>query len=387
MDISELTGIISLGETSTAQFKEAFTNQEKIAADIIAMANAKGGKIIFGVKDKTGEVTGLDYDALQSINNKIAAIANDLVKPPVFLITEAFLLDGKKVLAVSVDEGINKPYKDRNGTIWVKQGSDKRKLLDNNEIARLFQQSGTMYADEMPIPNTGAADIDKDKVGEYLTQIPQSLSGALVAEGQLYKNLNIMHGDHLTLGGLLFFAKNPQQYRSAFCIEAISFFGNSVAGTEYRDSTTITGTIPRMFREGMAFFKSNLLHKQNGRNFNSTGILEISETALEELLQNALVHRDYTKNAPIRLAIFDNRIEMISPGCLPNNLTVENIKFGQAVVRNNLLRTYCSKAMIYRGFGSGIIRALENQGNIDFTNDVAGEQFIVKIPREAEQGA
>lgn len=69
------------------------------------------------------------------------------------------------------------------------------------------------------------------------------------------------------------------------------------------------------------------------------------------------------------------------PGTLPNNLTVENIKMGNAVVRNNLIVSYCSKLMNYRGFGSGITRALENQPDIEFINDVEGEQFIVKIPR------
>jgi predicted HTH transcriptional regulator len=79
--------------------------------------------------------------------------------------------------------------------------------------------------------------------------------------------------------------------------------------------------------------------------------------------------------------IFDNRIEIVSPGTLPNSLTIENIKMGNAVVRNNLLVSYCSKLMNYRGFGSGITRALENQPNIELFNDIEGEQFIVKIPR------
>lgn len=86
-------------------------------------------------------------------------------------------------------------------------------------------------------------------------------------------------------------------------------------------------------------------------------------------------------NAPIRIMIFDNRIEIVSPGALPNSLTVENIKLGNAVVRNNLMVSYCSKLMIYRGFGSGITRALISQPNIEFVNDTEGEQFIVRIPR------
>jgi predicted HTH transcriptional regulator len=391
MDAAELREIISLGETSTVQFKQALDNQDKAAAELIAMANARGGLIIFGVADKTGKITGLDYADLQAANSKIANIANDLVKPPVFITTEALVVDDpggdtKKVLIVYVEEGISKPYKDRNGVIWVKQGADKRKLTDNNEIARLFQQSGIMYADEMIVPNTGTDDIDIHKVEEYKQHIPRSLGDKPPPDMQLYQNLNIVRNGRLTLGGLLFFAKNPQQYRPAFCIEAVSFFGNSIGGTDYRDGRHITGTIPQLFKEGMAFFMANLRHRQMGQNFNSAGIPEISEITLEELLQNALVHRDYTKNAPIRLMVFDNRLEMVSPGSLPNSLTVEGIKLGQAVVRNNLLRTYCSKVMIYRGFGSGIVRALEHQPDTELINDTEGEQFIVKIPRPVDAG-
>jgi predicted HTH transcriptional regulator len=82
--------------------------------------------------------------------------------------------------------------------------------------------------------------------------------------------------------------------------------------------------------------------------------------------------------------IFDNRVEMVSPGCLPNSLTIESIKMGNAAVRNNLLISYCSKLMNYKGFGSGIIKAMNNQPNIELINDVEGEQFIVKIPRVEE---
>jgi predicted HTH transcriptional regulator len=237
----------------------------------------------------------------------------------------------------------------------------------------------------MTVANTGENDIDREKVAEYIKKIqglPEEIEKMPAI--QLYGNLNILKNNHLTLGGLLFFGKNPQQYKPVFCVKAVSFYGNSLGSTEYRDSRDITGTIPEMFYEGMRFFNTNLKHIQAGQNFNSTGMLEISEIALEELLQNALVHRDYSKNAPIRLIIFDNRIEIVSPGCLPNSLTVENIKLGNAVVRNNLLAVYCSKSMNYRGFGSGIIRAINNQPNTELINDITGEQFIVTIPRSSE---
>ncbi|MBQ5458766.1 MAG: ATP-dependent DNA helicase RecG, partial [Bacteroidales bacterium] len=149
-------------------------------------------------------------------------------------------------------------------------------------------------------------------------------------------------------------------------------------------SEDIVGTIPEMFQKSISFFTRNLHHIQAGQSFNSTGLLEISPVVLEELLQNALTHRDYSKNAPIRICIFDNRVEIISPGKLPNSLTVENIKRGNAVVRNNLIVSYSTKLMRYRGFGSGIVRALKEQPDISFINDVDGEQFTVIIPRKQQ---
>ncbi|MFA6816767.1 MAG: RNA-binding domain-containing protein [Lentisphaeria bacterium] len=387
MDVLELLNIINAGETSRVQFKEKLDNPDSIAAEMIAMSNSKGGMILFGIRDKTGEIIGLDYQQLQLTGNKLATIANDSVKPQIFILTEVVPLPSdtgvKNILVASLEEGIAKPYKDRNGTIWIKQGGDKRRLTDNNEQMRLFQQSGILYVDEIIVPNTGVNDIDEEKVKAYLHKIQGD--NIEKTKDLLYKNLNILKSGRLTLGGLLFFAVNPQQYRPAFCIKAVSFFGNDIGGTDYRDSIDIVGTIPEMFEKGIAFFKTNLRHTQQEQNFNSTGILEISQIALEELLQNALTHRDYSKNAPVKILIFDNRVEIVSPGALPNSLTIENIKMGNAVVRNNLIVSYSSKLMKYRGLGSGITRAFKAQPDIELINDSDGEQFKVVIPRLEQQ--
>ena len=387
MNETELLDIIKRGETSSVQFKLEFDNQDKIAAEMIAMANAKGGMIIFGIEDKTGSIVGLDYANLQSANNKISTIANDLIKPQIYVFTEIVSIETdaeqKYILLVSIDEGIAKPYKDKNGTIWIKQGTDKRKLTDNDQIMRLFQQSGKVFADEMVVTDTNTEDIDRKKVEDYIKRVTKNPDEYMkISDNVLYQNLHIIKKNNLTLGGLLFFSNEPQKYKPAFCVKAVSFYGNSIGGLNYRDSRDMAGTIPEMFRESISFLKMNLRHEQRGQNFNSVGILEISEIALEELVQNALIHRDYTRNSPIRLMIFDNRVEIISPGCLPNSLTVENIKLGTAVVRNNLLASYASKLIKYRGLGSGIVRAINEQPNIELINDESGEQFIVKIPRE-----
>ena len=386
MNALELLDVISTGETSKVQFKREIDSNDSITAEMIAFSNSRGGKMFFGVEDKTGKITGLSTKQIHDYNQLLANIANDMVKPQIFIYTEVISVssseDDKKVLIVEISEGIAKPYKDKNGAIWVKQGSDKRRLTDNNEQIRLFQQSGILYLDEMIIPHTSISDVDASKVEKYVKAVQKrELGESIGITENLLNNLNIIKEGHITLGGLLFFANNPQKYRPKFCVKAISFFGNSIGGNEYRSSIDIQGTIPEIFEETMRFFTSNLQHVQAGQNFNSVGKLEVSQIALEEFVQNALVHRDYSKNAPIRIMIFDNRIEIISPGSLPNSLTIENIKMGNAVVRNNLLVSYCSKSMIYRGFGSGINRAMEAQPNIELINDVEGEQFIVIIPR------
>lgn len=168
MIASEIQNIISQGETSRVHFKQCLDNKDSVAAEMIAMANSKGGIILFGVDDKTGGIVGLDYAKLQSTGSALATIANEQVKPQIFITTEVVSCEGKNILVASVEEGTSKPYKDKNGTIWVKQGGDKRKLTDNSEQIRLFQQNGLLFADEMIVPNTSLTDIDKNKISNYL---------------------------------------------------------------------------------------------------------------------------------------------------------------------------------------------------------------------------
>lgn len=254
--------------------------------------------------------------------------------------------------------------------------------MNQEYIKELISKGRNLYADELPVNQASISDINKDKFNEYFfREFKVEYESLGLSFEEALKAKRVLKDGKITLAGFLFFGKNPQNIKPAFCIKCVSFYGNSLGGTEYRDSRDITGTIPVLFDEGMAFFKRNLLHTQQGQNFNSQGILEISEIALQELLENALIHRDYIKNSPIRLMVFDNRIEIISPGSLPNSLVVEELRYGNPVVRNNLMVSYALHTMPYRGLGSGLKRAYEHQPNIELVNDAEGEQFKVIIPR------
>ncbi len=119
---------------------------------------------------------------------------------------------------------------------------------------------------------------------------------------------------------------------------------------------------------------------------NSPGIPEIPQAVFEELLVNALIHRDYLISAPIRLFIFDDRVEIISPGHLPNNLTIEKIRIGNSNIRNPVLTSYVAKGLLpYKGIGSGIRRALNEWEKIDFTDDRQSAIFTATIHRIAQR--
>ncbi len=385
MNAIELLDILSTGETSKVQFKEKMPHSESMSREIVAMSNSIGGIILLGVKDVTGIVTGLSHDEVEEYDRVISHIADNL-KPPVYLATEVIKIEVsnsfKNVLVVYVNEGINKPYKTAHGEIYIKQASNKRLLTDNAEIMRLFQNSGNLLADEMEVYGTSVEDIDEKRFVEYFKkEFDKTIEEKGLTFEQALRAKRILKNNQLTLAGLLFFGKDPQSIKPAFTIKAVSYFGNDISGINYRSKKDLIGTIPELFEQSIEFLNSNLDSIQIGNNFNIKGKLEVSPIALEELIQNALVHRDYFKNAPIRLLIFDNRIEIISPGKLPNSLTVEDIKYGNPVIRNNQIVAFSIHVLPFSGLGSGIKRALNEEPNIELINDVDGEQFIVKIPR------
>ena len=379
----DIASVIRHGETSRVQFKLSFTSQKEIAREIAAFANSHGGIIIFGVEDKTGSVAGLNYDEIQTISRELGNAANEQVKPSLYISTEVKDVEGRMVLICSIPEGRSKPYKDIGGTIWIKQGADKRRVTENSEILGLFQSSGTYQADLAGVPGTSVRDLDKTAVESYFSKIYGQVPDDFETPAEkMLESLNITDSSgRLTVAGLLYFGRHPQLRMPGFVIKAVRFAGNDLGGMKYLDSRDIEGTIPRMFDDGMNWLKSWLRRPQNGKGFNSIGDLEIPEPVLEELLQNALIHLDLLKPAAIRLLIFDNRVEIINPGCLPGNQTVDDVRHGNSNPRNIQLARFCLKTLPYRGLGSGIPRAFSLDKDIELVNSQSGNQFTAIIRR------
>ncbi|GAB6040654.1 RNA-binding domain-containing protein [Endothiovibrio diazotrophicus] len=262
MDLAQLLEIVARGEDSHHQFKEDYRNADGLAAEMAAFANGAGGTLLIGVSDE-GEITGLSAEDVGRLNNLISNAASQHVRPPLHPQTSNVMTERGVVIAARIPTGLNRPYMDNQGRIWVKSGADKRHVTAREEMQRLFQQAGLIYADELPVEGATAGDLDR-------------------------------------------------------------------------------------------------------------------------VLVNALIHRDYFINAPVRVLLFADRIEISSPGHLPNHLTTEQIRHGLSNIRNPSLMSHATHLLPYRGLGSGIPRVLRAYPAVRLVDDREGNQFTAIIERPAD---
>ena len=383
MNIAELYRHIAGGEDSTHQFKADVKNGKSLAAEMAAFANTNGGTIYIGVADD-GSPTGLAKRDVGRVNQLIGNAASQGVRSPLTVQTENVLLEnGRTVIVLNVPKGIDKPYFDTDAVIWLKTGSDKRRVNSKEELQRIFQGTHKFHADELPT-RAGIDKLDKLRLRDFLRDVhhreypddPTELK-------RLLQNMNLMTDNaKLNLAGVLLFAERPELIIPQFVVKAIHFPGNEFHQTDYIDTEDFEGPLPKIFADSLAFVMRNLHKLQAGRGVNAPGTPEIPAAVFEELLVNALVHRDYTVSAPIRLFIFADRIEIISPGYLPNNLTVDKIRAGTSNTRNPILFYYASKGLLpFHGIGSGVSRALDSWPDIEFVDDRDRCLFIATIRR------
>ncbi len=381
METIEIMQALAQGEDSRNQFKKNINNADSLASEMVAFSNGQGGFIFVGVDDH-GSISGLTTDDIHRLNQMISVVASQHVIPAINPITQNATIDEKLVLVIEIPKGINKPYQDKNGVFWVKSGADKRKATSREEIQRLFQASGMVHADIIPANGLTISDLDMPYFREFFQKrFGESLDDQTLPLDQTITNMNLGKNGELNITGALMFAKSPSTRLPSFIVKAGAFPGETITDETYIDSRDITGKLSDIFQQTIGFIVSNIKHVQGDQSLNSLGEPEIPRIVLEELVANALVHRDYFISAPIRVFVFSNRIEIISPGHLPNNLTVANIKAGNSNTRNPVLASFAYQIIPYRGFGSGILRALANYPHIDFIDDREGNLFKCIIRR------
>ena len=348
---------LRLGEDSHWEFKQIeFTGndpksprRDDLADELAAFANASGGVLLCGVTDSS-EVQGMSraqMDALERVINEVCFVS---IKPPVDVdICRIELDESKALLAVEVAAG--HAQHDSPGGSYRRVGSSKRKMTSDERL-RLAQQRGQarfLWFDKQILKNTGFQTLD-----ESLWRPLLSAEGAAAPELALQKSMLLAPDEagitRATVAGVLLCTRNPEQWLPNACITA-TFYRRKDRASGQLDAQTITGPLNRQITEAVAFVVRNMrvaARKEPAR----VDLPQYSDKALFEALVNAVAHRDYSiRGSKIRLSMFEDRLEIQSPGSLPNNLTVDSMEVRQAT-RNEALTSVLGRMPVGEVRGS-----------------------------------
>ncbi len=264
---------------------------------------------------------------------------------------------------------------------------DASELLESIKMAeenrRLFIESGAVYADQTPVPGTSLNDVDPAIYSKFVLRLHnRSIEQLGIELPQLLKNQHLLKVEKLTLAALLLFCENRHFIKPQFTVQCLAVAGTDLLGNSFEDNEPpFEGTLENVYFQTLNFVGRNMKKIPSGDSFNSPLQWEIPRAVFEEVVVNALVHRDYYINTTIKLFIFADRVEVISPGKLPNSQNEQTIANGVSIPRNPILQSFAQYLLPYRGLGTGLMRSVALWPSIRFGNDVENQQFRVILPR------
>ena len=360
MDISE---ILEKPEGKQHDFKEEFPDGKKLARTVISFANQGGGYICFGGKDEPREITGFDESQdLIDLEEQISSHIYDLVTTtPDFEIATQYLENHEKhILLVEVFPGRQKPYhiKDKSveeGT-YIRVGSENR-LADEQTIEELKRQSRGESFDEIPVGTKSIDDLSEKLFEDFVTKRKEvrDVNEVEYSEVQL-KQLDLVTesagATHPTIGGFLLFNEEPEEEFPQVIVRCARFKGLTMEETIDEDEKG--GPLIKLPDEIMKFFKKNVNRGSKIEGTYREEAYEYPKLAIREAVINAICHRDYSiQGSEVKFAIFDDRIELSSPGGLPGRLSVDVLGSGVSEIRNPVIARVFHQMGLIEKYGSG----------------------------------
>ena len=361
MDLNELHSRIARWEDLRTEFKEWPVHSDDLAAAFTAFANTDGGQLILGVK-KDRQIVGIaDADrVMQSLDS----VAYQNCEPPLTIVQETVRTEaGAIVVVVNVPKGDQRPYRTNRGVYYTRTSSGRRQT-SRQELLRLFKATESMFYDETPVLRASVDDIDFASfarfIERYYSQRPEDFPTGYRG---LLRNLRLAQevaGELFpTVACLLFFGREPQRFLPHAHLVAARIPGRDLAAPP-ADIKRIEGALPAIFEDAARFLNIHLPTRHHIQGFQPETFPELPEVALRETLVNSLAHRDYTVPGPIRVLIYDDRVEVRTQGRLPNTVTVEAIRLGGAhVLRNPMIYLLFSRLGLVTGLGSGVYRVIQ----------------------------
>ncbi|MDR2819335.1 MAG: putative DNA binding domain-containing protein [Desulfovibrio sp.] len=371
---SDLLKQIALGEDSVLELKTVEFSGDKItgphrngmADELAAMANTASGVIVLGVDDKTRAVQGIPAEKLDIVEGWIRSISNDSIEPPLDCLIRKLAVPDEQgqekiILRVDVPQSLF-VHKGPNG-YFRRIGSSKREMKPD-VLARLFQQRSQtrlIRFDEQPVPNTSADNLNPQLWTRFRTVLSSRNDRDFLEKMKLITK-DAENAVRATVGGLLLACDSPEAFLSNAFIQAVCYRGNERSAAYQLDARDIVGPLDIQIREACKFVERNM------RVFATKAPWRIetpqfSMNAVFEAAVNAVAHRDYSiYGSKIRLHVFADRLELFSPGTIPNTMTVESISERQSA-RNELISSLLARCpMNVDAYGSRRAFIMDKRG-------------------------
>jgi ATP-dependent DNA helicase RecG len=397
----ELRELILNGEGSGVEFKRDEVENHELAEEIVAFANLAGGVVLLGVEDD-GSIHGTTRPELEEW---VMELCRAKIDPPLIPYFSWFrdFEPGKDVAVVQVLTGPYKPYwhvhRGRRRAV-IRVGSTNREA-STDELERMFQESGRLVYGAKPVPGAGFDELDIRRLRNYFREVRGGeLPDSEPAEWErLLVNLELMVETSgvttPTIDGMLLFGRNPKRFLPQSGIRALAFPGTSADYAARADEDLRGAMLPLLDAEcevvqsGLVEQALDFVRRNTAPQASIEGGRRIDRSAyppevLREALVNALVHRDYSiYGTDITLTIFEDRLEIASPGRLPNTVTVEGLREGLRYARNqtlvNLMRDY--RYVDFRGMGirDKMIPGMREHNGTEPEFEERDQVFVVRL--------
>jgi len=345
-------------ESSVIELKKEIPTKQQIVKTMIGFCNLYGGRLVLGVDDNRN-IIGIEEDKIDQITESLHRSIYESCTPLIIPSIHSQRIDDKVILLIEVSSGMTKPYyltsEGMNQGTYCRIGTQTVRATPEM-IQDLQWQTRGRAPDEMPIHHAHLDDLDTENINAFMSKRIQQAREYSYDELLYHYSLLIKEHNrsYPTMGGILLFGKDPQKYLTEAFIICTHFKG--ISGREALATRDITGQLFGQYEKALAFVLSQMnrsfIIKGAGRRYEE---LEIPEEALREVILNAIIHRNYYTSAPIKISIFDNRIEIFSPGNFPGPILSHQLEMGLTFIRNRVIARVFREAGYIEKLGSGFL--------------------------------
>jgi predicted HTH transcriptional regulator len=348
-----ISQLITMPEGKTLELKRDISSPKNIIKTLVAFANTAGGRLVIGVEDDTRDVRGVENPLDEE--ERLCDIIADGIAPRLVPNVELMSVEDKTLLSVEVYPSGQRPHwlkkEGPDEGVYVRLGSTNRKA-DRELIAELKRTVTGISFDEQTLVDRTVDDLDLDAAKACFER-----HRILVEKDLESMRLVAGHQGHMvpTVGGMLLFGKDREMIFPDAWIQCGRFIGKDKA--DIFDHIDINEHLPMAVERVMEFLKKHAMRGADFSELRRRDVWSIPLTILREAVVNAVVHADYSqRGAPIRVAFFDDRIEIENPGILLPGMTVEDMLEGASKIRNHVIARVFRELDLIEQWGSGVRR-------------------------------